>query len=274
MKGTIFYKMTGSGNDFVMLDGRATTPKQWPPERIRALCDRRAGIGADGVVILTPHGSDSVRMTYWNADGSPADLCGNAALCSGRLAADLELTEPGAMQLLTDAGRVEVHAKAGCDVAEVSMPDAVRPQPVAGLEPGPDERWLTFTTVGVPHVIIRVNDIDAVDVAGRGRTLRFDPRLGPPGANVNFVSPAPDGSGHWFIRTYERGVEGETLACGTGTAASGLAIAASGEDRLPVRFISRGGLELTVRASLTADHATDIWLAGQSRLLFRGVWEG
>jgi diaminopimelate epimerase len=273
VKGTVFYKMTGSGNDFVVLDGRSTAPERWPGDRIRALCDRRSGIGADGLVILTPEGPESVRMVYWNSDGSRAEMCGNAALCSGRLAADLELASSGSLCLLTDAGPVQVRARAGCDVAEVRMPDAELPRPVSGLEPGDGERWLAFTIVGVPHLVVRVDDVETADVTSRGRALRFDLRLGPAGANVNFVG-TPSAGGLWPIRTYERGVEGETHACGTGIVAAGLALAVARESSLPVRFQSRGGLELQVRATLDDSRARDIWLTGQSRLVFRGVWEG
>ena len=84
MRGTIVYKMTGSGNDFVVLDGRSTTPEQWPATRVSRICDRRTGVGADGLVLLTPDGSDAVRMAFWNSDGSRAAMCGNAALCSAR----------------------------------------------------------------------------------------------------------------------------------------------------------------------------------------------
>ena len=115
VRGTLFYKMTGSGNDFVMLDGRATSPDRWPPDRVRAICDRRNGVGADGLVILTPDTPGSVRMSYWNSDGSHGAMCGNAALCSGRLSVDLELVRPGEFCLLTDAGVVRVISRAQAD---------------------------------------------------------------------------------------------------------------------------------------------------------------
>src|SRR5205085_653021 len=122
------------------------------------------------------------------------------------------------------------------------------------------------------HLVVRVEDVDAVDVATRGRLLRAHPSLGPDGANVNFVSPG-EGEGLWLIRTYERGVEAETLACGTGTVAAALALAGRGEIRLPVTFQSRGGPRLVVRAQLEGTRVTDVWLAGEGRLIFRGVWE-
>jgi len=273
VRGTVVYKMTGSGNDFVMLDGRFTSPESWPATRVAAICDRRSGVGGDGLVILTPDAPGRVRMTYWNSDGSRAAMCGNAALCSTRLAVYLELAEPGELCLLTDAGVVPGRSNGVGDGAEIKLPDAEVPAGVPGLEPAAGERWVDLGTVGVPHLIVRVDDIERVDVAGRGRALRFDPRLGEGGANVNFVAPGAAGD-PWAIRTYERGVEAETLACGTGTVAAAIALAARGEGSLPLTFRSRGGPLLLVRAELAGARAHDIWLGGQGRLLFRGVWEG
>ena len=274
MRGTLFYKMTGSGNDFVVLDGRATTPARWTPVRIRAICDRRNGVGADGLVILTPATGGMVRMSYWNSDGSHGAMCGNAALCSGRLSVDLEMVPAGEFCLLTDAGMVQVVCQANADEAEIHLPDADLPREVPQLDPASGERWLSLSTVGVPHLVVRVENVEAVDVLGRGRTLRSDPRVGPVGANVNFVSPQADPQAPWLVRTFERGVEGETLACGTGAVAAALALANRGEAELPLTIRSRGGLELGVRARLEGSRATEVWLAGQGRLVFRGVWEG
>lgn len=274
VRGILFYKMTGSGNDFVILDGRSTTPDRWPAERVRAICDRRNGVGADGLVILTPATSESVRMSYWNSDGSHGVMCGNAALCSGRLAVHLELVAPGEFCLITDAGVVRVSSETNGDSAEINLPDFDAPVEVRSLAAGPGERWLMLGTIGVPHIVIRVADVEAVDVIGRGRELRSHPGAGPEGANVNFVSPPAGRDGAWLIRTFERGIEGETLACGTGTVAAALALAGRGEAQLPVRFRSRGGPELRVRAQRDGSRVSAVWLSGQGRLLFRGVWEG
>ncbi|MGN6391455.1 MAG: diaminopimelate epimerase [Gemmatimonadales bacterium] len=266
--------MTGSGNDFVFLDGRSTRAEEWPAERVVQLCDRRTGVGADGLVILTPETATSVRMTYWNSDGSRAAMCGNAALCSTRLATYLELVEPGELCLLTDAGAVRARSTPGADQAEVRLPDVELPSEPPAIARSPGERWMTFVTVGVPHLVLGVDDIGALDVAGRGRQLRSHPSLGPAGANVNFVG-APGAEGDpWLIRTFERGVEGETLACGTGTVAAGVALAARAAAALPVRFRSRGGEELLVRAVLGRGLASDVWLGGQGKRVFRAVWEG
>ena len=212
-------------------------------------------------------------MSYWNSDGSHGAMCGNAALCSRRLSVDLELVPPGEFCLLTDAGLVRVISRAQADEAEINLPDCDLPQQLPDFRPGAGEQWFSLGTVGVPHLVVRVDDIEAVDVSGRGRMLRSDARVGPAGANVNFVSPPKASGGSWLIRTFERGVEGETLACGTGTVAAALALASRGEVVLPLRFQSRGGPELAVRAQLDGTGATNVWLVGQGRLLFRGVWE-
>jgi diaminopimelate epimerase len=180
----------------------------------------------------------------------------------------------GEFCLLTDAGMVRVRSPASGDEAEINLPDFAAPEDFSAVPRAAGERWMALVTVGVPHLVIRVEDIDAVDVLGRGRPLRFDPAVGSAGANVNFVSPSPRADGLWLIRTYERGVEAETLACGTGTVAAAVALACRGEGRLPLRFRSRGGPELAVQAELNGAQARSVWLGGQGSLIFRGVWEG
>jgi diaminopimelate epimerase len=266
--------MSGSGNDFIMLDGRSTTPDRWPPAQVKAICDRRTGVGADGLVLLTPATPDAVRMSYWNSDGSHGALCGNAALCGGRLAVHLELVPAGEFCLLTDAGVVRVSSPAIGEEAEINLPDFDVPSEFRGASLKRGERWMTLLQVGVPHLVIRVDDIETVDVSGRGKSLRFDPSMGPAGANVNFVSPGATPGEPWRIRTYERGVEAETLACGTGTVAAAASLAARGEATLPLRFRSRGGPDLAVRGRLDGARANGVWLGGQGRLVYRGVWEG
>jgi diaminopimelate epimerase len=278
----VFHKATGSGNDFVMLDGRGNDPAAWPVERIRAICDRRDGVGADGLVFVTPEAApDTVRMTFFNSDGTRAAMCGNAALCSTRFAAQLEMADPAGMTLVTDAGTYQTRCVGEGHLAEVHLSDC--PVPVAvSIPPVAGERALLFGTVGVPHLVTVVDDVAEVDLESRGRLLRHHSAVGPAGANANFVSrtssftrtsgadPAEPG---WAIRTFERGVEGETLACGTGTVATALALAATGEDELPLRFRSGSGRVLSVRATLGNDGiARDLWLCGEGRIVARGVW--
>ncbi|MGH7591111.1 MAG: diaminopimelate epimerase, partial [Gemmatimonadales bacterium] len=219
MNGTVFYKMTGSGNDFVVLDGRHTTVAEWPTERIQAICDRRHGIGADGFVILTPEQEPgAVRMHFFNADGSRAPMCGNASLCSTRLSSRLGLA-PAEMILVTDAGHLPSRSLDGPgERAEIHLADFGAPRRVAevALAPGEESVWFGESG-GPPHAVVVVEDLEGVDVDARGRELRYHPAFSPGGANINFVSsPAANTGGRWPMRTYERGVEGETLACGTG----------------------------------------------------------
>ena len=267
--GTQFYKMTGSGNDFVILDGRVSPPEAWTTNRIVSVCDRRHGVGADGLVVLTEAGANAARMTFFNADGSRAAMCGNAALCSTRLSARLGLADAAGMTLVTDAGTYQTRCVEPTERAEVNLADVAMPAEVPGIALGPGELAVSFTVVGVPHLVVRVEDVDGVDLLRRGRELRFHPAVGPAGANANFVS-APVAAGEpWLIRTFERGVEGETLACGTGTVAAALAVA--GEAGLPATFRSRGGAILSVSARIDGDRAGEVWLCGEGRLVFEGT---
>jgi diaminopimelate epimerase len=270
--GTIFYKMTGSGNDFVMLDGRNARLEDWPVERIQAVCDRRFGVGADGFLILQPEGAGAVRMVFFNSDGSRAPMCGNAALCSTRLSFRLGLAPEG-MTLVTDSGAFPTRSLDGV-MAELNLPDfdAHKKMDIP-LVAGEQGIWFA-NAGGPPHTVVVVDDIEKVDVAARGRELRFHPGFAPKGANINFVQdPAKwSGKGPLPMRTYERGVEGETLACGTGAVSCAVALATIGKIDLPARLLSRGGFPLTVRATL-GPKVTGVWLAGEGRLIARGVLE-
>ena len=268
-----FSKLTGSGNDFIFIDGREHDLAAWPAERISGACDRRRGVGADGLVHLGVEPDGAIRMVYFNADGSHADMCGNAALCATRLAAYLGLAGPDHMVLATDAGRLDSRCVGPAWMAELRFPVAPVPQPLP-LPLGRGERLAFQGTVGVPHTIILVDDLGEVDVEGRGRRLRFDPLVGPAGSNVNFMGRIAGEDADWAIRTYERGVEGETLACGTGTIAAAIAFAAAGLVTLPVRIRSHSGSTYSIAGSLAGDQATDVWLCGEGRLVFTGTFEG
>jgi diaminopimelate epimerase len=266
-----FHKMTGSGNDFVFLDGRETTLDAWPAERIERICNRRDGVGADGVVILEPAVEAAVRMVYFNADGSRAGMCGNAALCSARLIQHLGLVPGNGVTLLTDTGPVETRWVGPGWMAELRLPDFQAPVEVR-LSLAPGERRMASVVVGVPHLVVLVDDTGEVNVAGRGRSLRQDPLFEPLGTNVNFVSRAEgDADCPWRMRTYERGVEGETLACGTGTVAVAFSLAQWGESQLPVRIKSTGGRTYSVSGDLKDGWAVGPWLCGEGRLVFGGT---
>ncbi len=263
--------MTGSGNDFVMVDARVSKPDDWTPEDIRAACARGTGVGADGLVFVGPGAQPgAVRMIYFNSDGSHAAMCGNAALCSTSLAAHVGLGAPEGMDLETDAGTYQSRT-AGPGRAELHLAPVDAPAPVAGLALAAGERQAALARVGVPHLVVLVDDVDPLDLAGRGRALRFDQAVGPEGANVNFISPGSS-DGAWRMRTYERGVEAETLACGTGSVAAACALQEWGLGRLPINIVTRAGLLLEIRATRApAGRYDDVWLAGEGRMVFRGV---
>ena len=268
--GLPIYKMTGSGNDFVMVDARVSAPADWTAEDMQAVCARGTGIGADGVVFVGPGSKPgAARMIYYNSDGSHANMCGNAALCSTTLAVHLGVGPAAGMDLETDAGtyrsRTAEPGRAELNLAAVDPPAAV-----SGLELAPGEAQAVLTRVGVPHLIVVVDDVDNVALMERGRALRFDPALAPEGANINFISV--DKNSVWRMRTYERGVEGETLACGTGAVGAGCAIQEWGLGRLPITIQSRSGRTLGVRATRAQNgRYDDVWLAGEGRMVFRGV---
>jgi diaminopimelate epimerase len=265
--GRSFYKMTGSGNDFVMIDAmHEPATALTSPEMVQAICARGTGIGADGLVLLERSWAADFRMIYLNSDGSRADLCGNATLCSVRLAVELGIMPAGECHVETDAGVLSARVlPTGPEVDLLPVAD-VRSKLPFRLEPG--ERWLGFAQAGVPHLVVRVDDVDQADVVGRGRPLRHDPSLAR-GANVNFVSP--DGAGGWRVRTYERGVEGETLACGTGAVATAILLREHGESGDDVPLTTRSGRVLRVRLeerTLSGWHPS---LSGEARLVFQGT---
>jgi diaminopimelate epimerase len=254
-----------------MLDGRHVVPGTWTPERIAWVCDRRMGAGADGLVILTPEGEGRVRMQYFNRDGSSGAMCGNGALCSTRLASFLELAPGEGMTLVTEAGLVHSRCTGPGHMAEILLPTFAVPRPV-GIEARPGESAFFMSTVGVPHLIVLTQDAMAVDVEQRGRELRSHPAVGPGGANINFVSAPTRGNGDpWLIRTYERGVEAETLACGTGTVAAGFAMEIAGLRSLPGEWRTSLGIRLGVSGSIEAGRSRDAWLLGEGRLVYTGV---
>ncbi|MGH7645537.1 MAG: diaminopimelate epimerase [Gemmatimonadales bacterium] len=263
--------MTGSGNDFVMVDARLSGPDEWTAADMRAACARGTGVGADGLVFIAPGSTPgAARMTYFNSDGSHAAMCGNAALCATRLAARLGLAPAAGMRLETDAGVFESRCLADDHRAELRLTPAEPPHADPGLATVPGERRAVLGVVGVPHLVVLVDDVDAVDLERRGRALRGARALGPPGANVNFISPGARPS-QWRMRTYERGVEAETLACGTGAVAAALAAEGWGLGQLPATVITRSGQRLEVSGRRNGGLYDELWLRGEARLVFRGV---
>ena len=263
--GRAFYKMSGSGNDFVFFDCRLEPPGELETtSRIVELCARGPGVGADGVVFLLPSEKNAYRMRYYNADGSLGELCGNASLCSVRLAVELGFAPAAGFAFDTDAGTITARLRDG--LPEIDLEAVSDVQPDFGQIPkGRGESGLGFALAGVPHVVIACPDVESADVLGRGAELRSHPSLAH-GANVDFLSEGPSG---WSMRTYERGVEGETLACGTGAVASAILLKEWGKtgDRVSLRTRSGRVLDVTLR------RRNGLWypsLRGEGRIVFEG----
>ena len=258
--------MTGSGNDFVVFDASDGSKRDFENEAtIRSLSARGTGIGADGVVFVEKAGDGDVRMRYYNSDGSEAALCGNASLCSTRLAVELGLAQAGGFVLHTAAGALKARIRDGLPEVDLEPVREVKPD-ASDLGQRPGEARLGYACAGVPHVVVEISDIEAADVTGRGPELRNHPALAE-GANVNFVARRPDGS--FTYRTYERGVEAETLACGTGAVAAAILLASWGESGKETTLWTRSALPLTV----TLRRDGDVWLPslrGEGRIVFEG----
>ncbi len=256
-----FFKLTGSGNDFIFIDARNTPPGRLAtPEVIARLCARGTGIGADGIVFLTHSKIADFRMTFHNSDGSEAPMCGNAALCAARLASELGFACPQDFRFETGSGIISASVKNGRPEIVLTTVSELMTQ-VVGISLVKGEKRIGFARLGVPHLVVQCDDVAAVNLLERGRVLRWDSAI-PGGANVNFVS---GGSGHWLVRTYERGVEGETLACGTGTAACMALIKAWGDGGDSGSFRAASGCELVI--TLDGNRAK---LEGEGRIVYRG----
>jgi diaminopimelate epimerase len=261
--------MSGSGNDFVVFDARAGGDNPDPlerPEAIETLSARGTGVGADGVVFVAKAGRPgaSLAMRYYNSDGSRGAFCGNATLCVTRLALELGIAPTEGFALETDGGLVP--ARMGPNGPEIDLPavteSSIEVRELA-LEPG--ERRIGFALAGVPHLVVRCDDVESVPVHARGRALRYAGYRAD-GANVNFVSSR---GGEWLIRTYERGVEAETLACGSGAIASAILLARWNESGDSTSLKTRSGLVLSVRL----EREGESWkptLAGEGRIVFTG----
>lgn len=263
--GREFFKMSGSGNDFVFVDTRRVPAGPLAsPEVVLAICSRGTGIGADGVCFLEPTARAAIKLVYLNADGSRADLCGNATLCTARLARELGIVGDDEFAIETDSGVLQARFRGRNP--EIDLLPVVEVRSDAGISLAAGEERMGFALAGVPHLVIPVRDLDAVDVVGRGRPLRSHPSLRT-GANVNFVQSVGDGS--FRYRTYERGVEAETLACGTGAVATAVLLTDWGLASGPVRLRTRSGKELDVRLSGPRGSSVPS-LCGEARLVFQG----
>jgi diaminopimelate epimerase len=263
-----FTKMSGAGNDFVMMDNRegciCLTASQ-----IAWLCDRHRGIGADGLLLVEPAAKgEDFRMRYYNSDGQEAEMCGNGTRCFARYAHRISHNKQNTLSFETPAGVIRGILLE--NNVEIQMIDPVdhRPPTTLQLERGPEE--VHFLNTGVPHTVVFVEEVEKVDVHRRGAELRYHAAFTPRGTNVNFVQVlSPDSL---RVRTYERGVEAETLACGTGIVACALLYHLCSTSPSPIHVTVQGGDTLKVSFE-NSPHFRNVRMLGPADFVFDGEIE-
>jgi diaminopimelate epimerase len=261
-----FTKMNGAGNDFILFDNRAGDI-DLNRNQIAQLCDRHRGIGADGILLLEkPTNRTHFRMRYFNADGGEAEMCGNGARCFARFANKVG-GQRAKISFETPAGVISAEMKG--DLVTLRMTEPTDLRLGVGLPGAAENKTLHFINSGVPHVVIPVAKIDNADVRRQGAAIRHHKMFSPNGTNVNFIEKR--GPNKIAIRTYERGVEDETLACGTGIVASALVFAASEDCAGPVTVLARGGDELRVSFEKIGDQFRNVTLTGPAEFVFEGT---
>jgi diaminopimelate epimerase len=261
-----FTKMNGAGNDFVMVDNRDGS-RSLSHDQIARLCDRHRGVGADGLIAVEGE-SETPRMRYYNADGGEAEMCGNGARCFARFAARLTGQEGGSLPFLTMVGPLTAELLPA-ERVRLRMSEPHSLQLAHSLKIEGNELEVHSLNTGVPHAVTFVSDLEAVPVVSWGGAIRRHPRFAPAGTNANFAKVLDDGS--LAIRTYERGVEDETLACGTGVVASALIYHHRSQSPSPIAVKVRGGDVLEVGFELETGHPTNITLTGPADFVFEGT---
>jgi diaminopimelate epimerase len=253
-----FNKYQGAGNDFVIIDNRNNGFNPDDYVLINRLCDRRFGIGADGLILICKSESNDFEMKYFNSDGKIGSMCGNGGRCSS----DFAIKHGIAKTKLSFKAADGLHnAIAENGIIRLQMNDPKEPALVNGSY---------FINTGSPHYVIFRNDIDNIDVYTEGKKFRWADEFAPGGTNVNFVEVGKDSI---YVRTFERGVEEETLSCGTGVTASAIATVLSGHlDTKSVKVRTKGG-NLSVSFTIADKKITDIWLSGPATFVYKGEIE-
>ncbi len=261
-----FDKMEGAGNDFVLIDNRdGKVAESARRDLAIRYCHRRLGIGADGMIFVQNDPEFDFAWDFYNADGSRAEMCGNGARCVARFARKIGAAGD-TMTFRSIAGPIK--AQLTDRGAKVRLTDAALPAGDETIEVDGRAVKLWFLNTGVPHAVIPVDDLEKIEVKRLGARIRHHQRFAPAGTNVNFIAPGNGDS--LAIRTYERGVEDETLACGTGSTAASIVAGKFLGKKSPITVQTRSGEELAIHFALTGDSATDVYLEGGARRVFSG----
>jgi diaminopimelate epimerase len=255
-----FYKYQGTGNDFVMIDNRSNNFPKENTQLVALLCDRRFGIGADGLILLDTDTVTDFKMVYYNSDGNPSSMCGNGGRCLVAFAKKLKVIQNETTFIATDG----VHYATINDdnIVSLQMID------VADIKNTPE---YSFLNTGSPHHVQLVSDLEQYNVKENGASIRYSKLYGKEGSNVNFVNKINEDT--FSLRTYERGVEDETLACGTGATAVAIAMNATGETESNAININVEGGKLAVSFDKVNGKYTNVFLKGPAEFVFKGTIE-
>ena len=265
--GIFFTKMSGTGNDFVIIDNRVPVlAADEKIEFVKKVCIPKVSVGADGVIFLEKSDRADIKWDFFNADGSSAEMCGNGARCVARYAFEKKIA-PENLTLETLAGIITAQVR-GTEVRiRLTPPENILQDIAVNLDGG--RVVLDSINTGVPHAILFSDNLEGEDVRAVGRGIRYHPQFAPAGTNVDFVQKM---DGHSLkIRTYERGVEDETLACGTGVVASALLASLKNQVQPPVTVETRGGDILQVDFDSSNGLVHEVYLTGSTRLAFEGT---
>jgi diaminopimelate epimerase len=253
-----FYKYQGTGNDFVMIDNRSNIFPKENTQLVAHLCDRRFGIGADGLILLDTDAATDFRMVYYNSDGNLSSMCGNGGRCLVAFAKKLNVIQNETTFMATDGLH---YATVGADgIVSLQMID------VAEIKNTPD---YSFLNTGSPHHVQLVTDLEHFNVKENGAAIRYGDLYGQQGSNINFVKKIDDAT--FSLRTYERGVEDETLACGTGATAVAIAMNATGQTDLNTIHLNVEGGKLAVSFDIEDGKYTNVFLKGPAEFVFKGT---
>jgi diaminopimelate epimerase len=253
----IFYKYQGTGNDFVMIDNRQQTFDKNNTKQIAFLCDRRFGIGADGLILLENHPEYDFKMVYYNADGNESSMCGNGGRCLVAFAKQLGVISNKAVFEAIDGLH---HANIDGDIVQLQMVD------VNAIE---KENDYVFLNTGSPHHVQFEDEIQDFDIKTKGAKIRYGAPYNEAGSNVNFVKQLTDDT--FRVRTYERGVEDETLSCGTGVTAVAIAMHAIGNVKKGLVNLNVEGGKLRVSFDENNGVYSNVWLIGPAKFVFEGT---
>lgn len=272
MKKIRFVKMVASGNDFVVVDQRSS--RSTGRARLQALakriCDRRQGVGSDGLLVIQSSRCAEARMRIINADGSEAEMCGNGARCAALFLVRLapRRQKKKSLKIQTQAGIIQ--AEVSGDTVKVRLTNPKEIKEDLSVRIAGRMMRVNFINTGVPHAVVFSEGLDKIDIKSIGRQLRNHKRFMPRGTNADFVEVKSGDS--IAIRTYERGVEDETLACGTGSVAGALIFSLKSGFRGNIRVQTKSGQVLKVYFDRIRDKIRNVWLEGEARIVYKGVY--